>query len=290
MYLIIRVLLLNMVFVLSVFAGEIEVIKDVVYGKGGDEELKLDIVKPKDKQPRPMPAIVFMHGGGWSSGWGDKKNGVFYLTDLAKRGYFGVTINYRTTPKNKFPAQIEDCKCAVRFLRAHAKEYNIDPDHIAAWGGSAGGHLASLLGTAGEVKEFEGKGGWEGYSSKVQAAISYSGVTDFCKWKIQNNPNNTIKKLIGGDTEEFKDAMNKASPITYISKNTPPFLIVHGDKDPDVSIKQSLGFSEALKAAGVEVEVYTIKDGEHGQGGEWDAFYAGQGKTIGDFLDKHFKK
>ena len=265
----------------------VEVIPDVVYGKGGDEDLKLDMVRPKDAGTKPRPAIVFMHGGGWTSG--DKKSGLWYLTGMAQRGYVGVTINYRLlAPKYKFPAQIEDCKCAVRFLRAKAKEYNIDPNHIAAWGGSAGGHLAALLGTTGEVKEFEGTGGWAEYSSKVQAVIDYCGVTDLYSWRGQNKVGGTVKRLVGGDSEEFKNAMDKASPITYISKTTAPFLVVHGDQDEDVSIKQSQAFVEALKAAGVPVQFMTIKNGKHGGGKEWDATY-NQEKTVGEFLGKYLR-
>jgi len=282
----IKTILLGMLLCLPGLAGEVEVINDVVYGKGGDEILKLDIVRPKEKMSKPMPVIVFMHGGGWGKDWGDKKHGIGYLTKFAKRGYFGATINYRLIPKDKFPAQIEDCKCAVRFLRAHAKEYNIDPDHIASWGGSAGGHLASMLGTAGNVKEFEGTGGWEGYSSKVQAVIDCCGPVDLFKWRNQNEPGGMLIGLVGGASIKFKDAMIKASPITYVSKDAPPFLIVHGDKDDQVSIKQSQAFSEALKAAGVDVNFITIKDATHSKG--WENF--NEDKIVGDFLEKYLKK
>ncbi len=279
-----RILLVSMLLALSGLAGEVEVITNVVYGKGGNEELKLDIVRPKENSGTPMPAVVFMHGGGWAIG--DKSKGIWYLRDLAKRGYFGVTIDYRLTGKgHKFPAQIEDCKCAVRFLRAHAKEYNIDPDHIFAWGGSAGGHLAALLGTTDGLKEFEGTGGWENYSSKVQAVMVFCGVMDLYSLSKQNKADGILKKLIGGYTDEFKDAMNRASPISYITKNSAPFLLVHGDADEEVSFKQSQAFAEALKAAGVDVEFITIKDGKHGGKG-WDATF-NQAKVAGEFLDKY---
>ncbi len=280
----IKIILMNVVFIISCFAGEVEVIKDVVYGKGSNEDLKLDIVRPKDRTGKPAPAIVFMHGGGWEGG--DKKNGIPYLTRMAKKGYFGVTIYYRLAPGARFPAQIEDCKCAVRFLRAKAKEYNIDPEHIASWGGSAGGHLAALLGTAGEVKEFEGTGGWGEYSSKVQAVIDYCGPADIYKLKNQNNVGNMLNNLFGGSSPKYKDAMDNASPVKHVSKDAPPFLIVHGEKDPVVTIKQSQAFAGALSSAGVEVVYVPVKNGVHGDFGD----DYNEEKTVGEFLDKYLKK
>lgn len=269
----------------SLRAGEVEVIKDVVYGKGGGEDLLLDLVKPKDNGGAPRPGIVFLHGGGWKGG--DKNAGIWILETLARRGYVGVTINYRLTGKAKWPAQIEDCKCAVRFLRAKAAEYNIDPDHIGTWGGSAGGHLAAMLGLTSGMKEFEGKGGWEGQSSSVQAVLAESGVFDLYAWK-KKDPKGVwgmIRDLVGGDTEEFKDAMNKASPITYVSKTAPPFLVVSGDKDAIHFL--SVDFSTALKAAGGTVEFVTVKDGEHGGVG-WDVTF-NRTKAGGDFFDTHLR-
>lgn len=282
-------LLCCVLFSLSCFAGETEFVQDVVYGKGGDESLKLDIYRPKDKSSKPMPAVVFMHPGGWTQG--DKsesggKTGVknVFLNSLASKGYFCVSINYRLAPKNIFPAQIEDSKCAVRFLRAKAKEYNIDPERIAARGGSAGGHLAALVGTAGDVKEFEGTGGWEGFSSKVQAVIDLCGPVDLYKWKNQSSIGNMLIDLFGGASPKYKDAIEKASPIKHINKDTPLFLLIHGDKDNIVSIKQSQAFAEALTKAGVEVNFITVKGGPHGA-------RANNQETIEEeFLNKWLKK
>lgn len=282
----IKILLLSLIFVISGFAGEVELIKDVIFGKGGDKDLKLDIYRPKEKAGKPMPALIYMHPGGWENGdKGGDAGKVFrnrYLDDMAARGYFGVTINYRLSTESRFPAQIEDCKCAVRFLRAKAKEYNIDTDHIGAIGGSAGGHLSALLGTTGNVKEFEGKGGWEGYSSKVQAVYDGCGPVDLYKWKNQNPTGAMLSNLFGGLSGKYKEAMDSASPIKHISKDTPPFLIVHGDKDEVVSVKQSQAFADALKAAGVEVNLIIVKGGPHGAGVDM--------KIIEDFFDKYLKK
>lgn len=200
----------------------VELIRDVEYGKGGDVSLTLDIVRPKPIKDKPMPAIIFVHGGGWQKG--SKESGIHKIIPLAQNGYFCVTINYRLTDKASFPAQIEDCKCAVRWARAHAKEYNIDPNHIGAWGSSAGGHLVALLGTSGGVKELEGSGGWEKFSSRVQAVADYFGPTDFLYWaetakkkgfnleELEKKlANGAISKLLGGPYH--KKPMSQRKPV-----------------------------------------------------------------------------
>jgi acetyl esterase/lipase len=138
----------------------------------------MHIVRPKPTSPavKPMPVIVWIHGGAWIGG--SKDSGIPLLLPFAKRGYFCASISYRFSKEAKFPAQIEDCKCAIRFLRAKAKEFNIDTERIGVWGESAGGHLAAMLGTAGDVKEFEGSGGWEGFSSRVSAVCDWFGPSD----------------------------------------------------------------------------------------------------------------
>lgn len=245
----------------------IEIIKDVVYGEVDGIKLYLDIVKPKMNYSK-MPAIVFIHGGGWKSG--DKNSGIFRLIPFAQKGYFCVSINYRLSGIAKFPAQIEDCKCAIRFLRANFEKYNIDPDKIGVWGTSAGGHLASLLGTTADIKEFEGKGGWEGYSSKVNAVCDWFGPSDFLvgfeKSEKIGSPYAVISELLGGPIEELKEKARKASPVYYVNKNCPPFLIMHGDKDNVVPFIQSQILYEKLKENNVPVTLVKIKDAGHGIG------------------------
>ncbi len=273
----------------------VEIIRDVEYGKGGDVSLTLDIVRPKPIKDEPMPAIIFVHGGGWQKG--SKEAGIQKIIPLAQNGYFCVTINYRLTDKAPFPAQIEDCKCAVRWLRAHAKEYNIDPDHIGAWGPSAGGHLVALLGTSGGVKEFEGNGGWERFSSRVQAVADYFGPTDFLYWaetakkkgfnleELEKKlANGAISKLLGGPLSQKTDVAKKASPTTYIDKNDPPVFIAHGENDNLVPLSQSEIFYKALKNKGVECTLHIVKGEGHGfRDAETD-------KLVSDFFDKHLKK
>lgn len=279
-----------------VIPADVEVIRDVEYGKGGDVSLKLDILRPKIQPKTPMPVVVFIHGGGWRNG--SKERGIERLIPLAQNGCFCVTINYRLTDVAVFPAQIEDCKCAIRWVRAHAKKYNADPKHIGVWGTSAGGHLVALLGTSGGVKELEGKGGWEKESSKVQAVCDWFGPTDFLKIAedakargltdeqiAKLGASDPISKLVGGKFWEKTDVSGKASPITYVSKDDPPFLIMHGDQDQLVPVSQSQVFHEALKKAGVDSTLKVMEGAGHGFGPRYEAE-----KTVADFFDKHLRK
>lgn len=239
--------------------------RDVVYGKGS-AALTLDIIHPKERGA--FPVIVFIHGGGWQSG--DKAQPMRQLLPFATNGYVCVSINYRLTGEAPFPAQIEDCKCAIRFLRAHAKVYGIDSTRIGVWGSSAGGHLVALLGTAGDVKGFEGAGGWEQQSSRVQAVADFFGPSDIYSMGDSpsaldhNAPDSPEAKLIGGAIKENKAKADAASPITYVSKDDPPFLIIHGDKDMTVPMQQSVVLEAALKKAGVDVTLIIMPGEGHG--------------------------
>jgi acetyl esterase/lipase len=265
---------------------DLELIRDVVYGKGGDKELKLDILRPKQPPAEPMPVVVYIHGGAWRGG---SKAGMPGLCNrLAQQGYFCVSVEYRFSQEAVFPAQIEDCKCAIRFLRAHAKEYKINPDRIGVWGHSAGGHLVALLGTAGDAKDLEGTGGWQDQSSRVQCVIDCFGPTDFSVIPkglegVKEQMSSPIANLLGVPVAEVAEKGVKASPITYISKDDPPILIMHGDQDAIVPLDQSQRFYEALKKAGVDATLHVVKGAGHGFGGqEIDAVTAA-------FFDKHLK-
>src|SRR4051794_10569699 len=138
--------------------ADVQFTRDVVYGKGGGEDLKLNIARPKNPAAKKLPCIVFIHGGGWQMG--DRAAHDWATWDAAHRGYVSATIGYRLAPKHKFPAQVNDVKCAIRFLRAHADEYGLDPDRIGACGFSAGGHLVMMLGVTSKEDGLEGDGGW----------------------------------------------------------------------------------------------------------------------------------
>ncbi|MEK6793309.1 MAG: alpha/beta hydrolase fold domain-containing protein [Spirochaetota bacterium] len=245
----------------------IEYVRDVEYGKGGAVSLKLDYIRPKERKSS-LPAIVFIHGGGWKSG--DKAQPIRNLVPFATNGYFCASINYRLTDEAQFPAQIEDCKCAMRYLRAKAKELGIDGTRIGVWGSSAGGHLVALLGTSGDVKEFEGTGGWQNESSRVQAVVDFFGPSDLFTMgdspssMDHNAPDSPEAKLIGGALKENKAKADKASPITYVSKDDPPFLIVHGDVDRTVPMQQSVVFEAALKKMNVDVTLKIMAGEGHG--------------------------
>ncbi|MBM4024820.1 MAG: alpha/beta hydrolase [Planctomycetes bacterium] len=242
------------------------VLRDLEYVPGGHERQKLDLYLPKEADPTgERPLIVWIHGGAWRAG---SKEGC-PARRFVGNGYAVASINYRLSQHAIFPAQIEDCKAAIRWLRVHASEYGYDPNRIGVWGASAGGHLVALLGTSGDVKEFD-VGPNAGVSSRVQAVCDFFGPTDFTKmssfWTTMQHdaPDSPESRLIGGPIQENKDKCRRANPITYVTKDDPPFLIVHGDKDPLVPHHQSEILYEALKKAGVDTTFYTVQGGGHG--------------------------
>lgn len=271
---------------------DVEEIRDVVFGTGGGRPLKLNIIRPKNPPKTPMPVVVWVHGGAWRAG---SKEGRRTLP-LAQRGYFTMSIEYRLSQEARFPAQIEDCKCAIRWLRAHAKQYNIDPKRIGVWGSSAGGHLVALLGTSGGVKELEGKGGWQSHSSRVQAVCDFFGPTDFTRMSEGDShmdhdaPNSPESQLIGGPVQQNKEACRKADPITYLTPDDPPFLVVHGEEDRTVPINQSELLHEALKKAGVDVTFVRVKGGGHGFRGNTDPTPQRIQELVVQFFDKQLKR
>jgi acetyl esterase/lipase len=234
----------------------VTLIRDVEYGKGGDSPLLLDIYIPDIPAATPMPAIVYIHGGGWEGG--DKYPSRVGM--LAEIGFFCISINYRLSGETRFPAAVEDCKCAIRWLRANAEEYDIDPDRIGVWGGSAGGHLSMMVGCTDAGGELEGSGGWGEYSSRVQAVCSYYGPADLTKLYIPSQCCN----LIGYTLEERPDLYEAASPISYVSAGDPPLLMVHGSADFVVPYSQSEIMQQAYKKAGLEVELVRVIGGGHG--------------------------
>jgi acetyl esterase/lipase len=242
--------------------------RDLAYVVNGHERQKLNLFVP-EKADGPLPLIIWIHGGGWQNG---SKDGCPPLRNgYPERGYAVASINYRLSGHAVFPAQIEDCKAAIRWLRAHAEEYRLDPQRFGVWGSSAGGHLVALVGTSGDVKAFD-VGASQDQSSRVQAVCDYFGPTDFTVfvttpgYESHATANSPEAKLIGGAVMENQDKAARANPITYVSKDDPAFLIVHGDKDATVPINQSQLLYDALKQAGVNVHFHTIKGAGHGQG------------------------
>lgn len=240
--------------------------RDIAYVEGGHERQKLDLYLP-EKREGPLPLILWVHGGGWQSG--SKDQCLPLRQGFVERGYAVASIGYRLSGDAVFPAQIEDCKAAVRWLRVHAKEYHLDPQRFGAWGSSAGGHLAALLGTSGDIKAFEA-GAHLDQSSRVQAVCDYYGPTDFAVFVTTSGYEHHARvdspesKLIGGAVLDNKEEAARANSIQYVSGDDPPFLIVHGDADATVPINQSQLLFEALKNKGASVHFHTIKGAGHG--------------------------
>jgi acetyl esterase/lipase len=266
------------------------VLRDVTYCKGGAVDLKMDLYFPKVASSAPMPVVLYVHGGSWSSG--DKSEATLLTADLLNYGYLVASVDYRLAPQHKWPAQIEDVKCSVRFLRANASKYNLDPNRIAAWGSSAGGHLVSLLGLTRKTDGFEGRGGYQEQSSSVQAVIDWFGPTDFTSWDLKRHEQ-TVVDLLGVPLSEAGEILRKASPITYVSKDAPPFLIMHGDKDSVVPLSQSQILYDRLKAAGANATLVVVKNAEHGfvpRGGLISPSIPEMRKIILNFLDANLLK
>ena len=239
--------------------------RDIAYVTGGHERQKLDLYIPDEGEN--LPLIIWIHGGAWLGGDKERYGPMEYL----KSGYAGASLNYRLSQHAIFPAQIEDVKAAVRWIRANAETYRIDPNRFAAWGSSAGGHLVAMLGTTGDVMEFEVGENLE-VSSRVQAVVDYFGPTDFLQMDshrlpdglVHDAPDSPESKLVGGPIQEHKDRVARANPITYVSKDDSPFLIIHGDMDSLVPYHQSVLLNDALKEAGVPVTFYKVEGGGHG--------------------------
>jgi len=245
---------------------EVRVERDITYGKGGDQDLKLDLAMPKDGAG-PFPTIVCVHGGGWKAG--NRQSLAKTIEGMAARGYVAVTISYRFSQVAKFPAQIEDCKAAVRWLRANADKYHVNPDRIGAVGFSAGGHLVCLLGTADKNDGLEGQGGNPEQSSRVQAVVSFFGPTDFTTktWSDEVEKEFLIP-LFGATLEENPTLYKKGSSISYVTKDDPPFLFFHGTEDRLVGLRHSQLLADKLKGVGVNAKVVVMEGEGHGWQGE----------------------
>jgi len=225
----------------------VKFIKDIEYGKVGDRALLLDLYVPKGLSS-PVPGLIFIHGGGWAGG--DRKDYRYYAVRYAKRGYVVASISYRLVKEATFPACIQDAKCAVRWMRANAKTYHVDPKRIAAIGGSAGGHLSMMLGYSANVPELEGDGGHAETSSAVQAVVNLYGPVDLTVPVARKHP--TVLAFFGGKTyDEARAHYELASPITHLDKADPPTLILHGTIDELVPIEQADTLAKKLKKLGI---------------------------------------
>lgn len=233
--------------------------RDLPYVENGVERQKLDLYVPSDASG-PMPLVVWIHGGAWMGG--DKAG--CPARRLNSKGFVVASINYRLTQTDPFPAQIEDCKAAIRFLRAHASQYHINPDRIGVWGSSAGGHLAALLGTSGDVADLEGELGSKDKSSRVQAVVDWCGPTNFHEADLSPKAHFILAMLFGGPLNQKLELARKASPVHYVTADDPPFLIAHGKQDDVVPHSQSELLHAKLTDAGVPVTLMSFPNSKHG--------------------------
>ena len=231
---------------------------DAPYCSMDGQPQKMDVYFPDSGGP--WPVFLYVHGGGWNKG--DKAEGAGWKY-LNEQGYLVLSVNYRLAAYNvKFPAMIQDVKCAVRYLRAHAGEYNLDPERIGALGASAGGHLVALLGTS------DGSAGWDvgeylDQSSRVQAVVAEAVFSDF----TQHMPDSIAMAIyfaLGEIPGTSSPVLKAASPVTYVSPDDPPFLILHGEKDGLAPVEQARLLHASLKAAGVSSNLVVVQNGEHG--------------------------
>jgi acetyl esterase/lipase len=234
--------------------------RDVTYCAPDGRAQKLDIYYPSSGGPWPL--FLYVHGGGWSEG--DKAEGEGWR-GLNEQGILVASVNYRLAAEGKFPVMIEDVQCAVRYLRAHSADYNMDPNRVVATGASAGGHLVALLGTADETAAWD-QSEYADQSSRVQGVITMAGLFDFTV-NLPSGTNSAIYYAFGGLAGDGSPEMAAASPVTYISADDPPFLILHGDADGVVPVAQSEILYERLTAVGVPATLVIVQNGNHSLGG-----------------------
>jgi acetyl esterase/lipase len=237
-------------------------IRDVQFCTGGGKPLLMDWYVPKQRAHTPAPVVIWIHGGGWV---GSDKSENAIPVFLSERGWTVASINYRLSGEATFPAAIEDCKCAIRYVRANAAKYEINPDKIGLVGSSAGAHLSLLAGMADEKAGLEGSGGWPGVSSRVAAVASLKGVSDFTVGHLafQEGKGIAPMRFLGGTMEEKPDAYRKASPLTWLSNDDPPILLLHGDADTTVPYDQSVKLKKAYEKLGLHAEMVTIEGATH---------------------------
>ena len=259
----------------TTWCADVVVDENVTYGQANQVDLKLDLARPGGEGP--FPAIVFIHGGGWHLG-----NRQMYgrqIREAATKGYVAATISYRlmksdenrkesTTATPIFPAQIHDAKAAVRWLRAHAREYHVDPKRIGVTGASAGGHLSLLVGLTDPAAKLEGDSGSPGQSSRVQAVVNVFGPADMFVCYEKSSVAWIFRLFMGGTPDEVGATYRAASPITYVSQDDPPVLTLHGDQDALVPVEQAIALDVKMQAAGVTHKLTVFQGQGHGFKGE----------------------
>jgi acetyl esterase/lipase len=234
---------------------------DVEYANPDGRHLLLDLARPKTGDG-PFPAVVCIHGGGFRAG--DRHGYDGLVVRLAEHGYVAATVEYRLAPKYQFPAAVHDVKAAVRWVRANAKKYHIDAEHVGVMGGSAGGHLAQFLGVTAHVPEFEGDQN-PGPSSAVTCVVNFYGPSDFTKsYGKSVDAAQVLPLFLGGNLEAARERHIRASPLYWVTPDAAPTLCIHGTEDRYVAHEQAVWLVERLKAATVPAELLTLEGAGHG--------------------------
>lgn len=256
--------------------SDIKILRNLEFNKVKGRVLRLHLLRPANMPAHSIPVVIWIHGGSFKRGTLNR----FYkpMFSLIRHGFAVASVDYRLSDTSVFPSQIEDCKAAVRWLRAHSHEYGIDPDRIGACGESAGGYLAAFLGSSGDGRDFGGDHQVTDLSSRVQAVVDYYGPTDFSKIpegfghnkltqtiyaSMANQSSSPISELLGASMRDRPDLCRRANPINYITKRCPPFLILHGRHDMTVPLNQSELLHDALKRVGVESRLYIVEEQGH---------------------------
>jgi acetyl esterase/lipase len=244
-------------------AGEIVFEEGIEYANPDNQHLQLNLARPKDGAG-PFPAIVCIHGGGFRAG--DRKGWDARVKKLAEHGYVAVTVTYRLAPQNKFPAAVNDVKAAVRWLRANAAKYHVDPARIGAVGDSAGGHLAMYLGVTGDVKRLEGDGGGNAdQSSRVQCVVDFYGPSDLTKsYGKSVDAAEVLPLFFGGNLETHLKQHVVGSPLYWVTPLSAPTLLLHGTDDKYVAHEQAVWMFDRLQAAQVDAKLVTLQGAGHG--------------------------
>lgn len=254
------------------------------YSNPDDTHLQLNLARPKTGNG-PFPTVLCIHGGGFRAGKRESYDAL--CVKLAERGYVAVTMTYRLAPKHKFPAAVHDTKAAVRWLRANAAKYKINPDKLGVTGGSAGGHLAQFLGVTANVPQFEGTGGNANQSSRVTCVVNVYGPSDFTKsYGKSVDAHEVLPLWFGGDLSTHQALHIQASPLYWVTPNAAPTLCIHGTEDKYVAHEQAIWLIDKLKAATVEAELLTLEGAGHGfKGADAEKSEA----ALFAYFDKHLK-
>jgi len=269
---------------------------DIAYGNVGGVALMMDVYYPAVAD-KPVPAIIYVHGGAWISGDKASDEAVRFIPDLVDQGYLVASVNYRLAPEHKFPAQIEDVKCAVRHLRANAANYGIDPSRIGAVGASAGGHLVALLGTSDPSLGLEGSCGYIDESSRVQAIVDLCGPTDLTALLFDVDYISWIEEFYATAAEQVLGTrdpnaaiVSKVSPVTHVTSDDPPFLIIHGEQDILVPVSQAEILYNQLVDAQVPASLVVVQNAGHDLTGNDASMTLDEiVDMIADFFDQHLK-